>query len=156
MEIILQEMLERLSTMHRSLEKAITGLPNEALDWLPGPEMNSLGVLMAHTLGATRFWIGDVAGGDPSGRVREAEFMTTGVSAAELIAHSHEALAHSQSILSHLSLADLDAICKVPGSEREVTGAWAVLHALDHMALHVGHMEITRQLWDAHQAGRRE
>lgn len=156
MEIILQEMLERLSAMHRSLEKAIAGLPDGALDWSPGLEMNSLGVLMAHTLGATRFWIGDVAGGDPSGRVREAEFMTAGVSAAELIAHSHEALTHSQSVLSRLLLADLNAIRKVPGSDREVTGAWAILHALDHMALHVGHMEITRQLWDAYQAGQGE
>jgi len=26
--------------------------------------------------------------------------------------------------------------------------AWALLHALDHTAQHLGHMQITRQLWD--------
>lgn len=154
MEIILAEIVERLEAIHHAMEQAIADLPDEALDWSPGPEMNSLGVLMAHSLGSTRFWIGDVAGGDPSGRVREAEFRTAGVSAAALIAHSNEVLAHSQSVLSHLSLAELGAACKVPNSDREVTGAWAVLHALEHIALHAGHMEVTRQLWDMHQAGR--
>ncbi len=156
MEIILAEIVERLGAMHHAMEKAIADLPDEALDWSPGPEMNSLGVLMTHTLGSTRFWVGDVAGSDPSGRVREAEFRTEGVSAAALIAHSNEVFAHSQSLLSRLPLTELDNIRKVPNSDREVTVAWAILHALEHAAQHVGHMEITRQLWDTHQAGRGE
>lgn len=28
------------------------------------------------------------------------------------------------------------------------TVAWRLAHALEHTALHLGHMEITRQLWE--------
>jgi hypothetical protein len=26
--------------------------------------------------------------------------------------------------------------------------AWSLLHALEHTALHLGHMQLTRQLWE--------
>ena len=70
MEALLAALSERVETIHRNIEKAIDGLPAEALDWVPGPDMNSIAVLLAHTVGAERYWIGDLAGDDPSGRVR--------------------------------------------------------------------------------------
>ena len=148
MEIILRELLDRLSAVHQSLEKAIVDLPDEALDWLPGPEMNSIGVLVAHSLGSIRFWIGDVAGGSPSGRVRDAEFQSSGVTVARFVERSREIIAHSQSVLSNLTSVELNALRIVPKSDREVTVAWAILHALEHAALHAGHIEITRRLWE--------
>jgi hypothetical protein len=33
-----------------------------------------------------------------------------------------------------------------------MTVAWAVLHAVDHTALHLGHIQITRQLWEQRQS----
>lgn len=156
MEIIMAEVIERLEALHRAIEKAIDGLPDEALDWQPGAEMNSLGVLLAHTMGAQRYWIGDVAGGDDSGRDRESEFRSKGVDATELIERSRAILAHSRSVLTRLSPADLPIMREASLSGRRVTAAWAILHALEHTALHTGHIEITRQLWDAHQAGREE
>jgi hypothetical protein len=32
-----------------------------------------------------------------------------------------------------------------------ITAGWALNHALAHTALHIGHAQITRQLWDARQ-----
>lgn len=149
MDIVLVEIAERLEAMHRTIAGAIEGLPNEAFDWQPGPEMNSLGVLVTHTTGAQRYWIGDVAGDDDSGRDREAEFRTSGIGATELIERSQAVLAHSRSILAGLSPADLTVVRTIAPSGRRVTVAWAILHALEHTALHAGHIEITRQLWDA-------
>ncbi|NIU62141.1 MAG: DUF664 domain-containing protein, partial [Gammaproteobacteria bacterium] len=31
---------------------------------------------------------------------------------------------------------------------REFRVSWSLLHALDHVAQHTGHVQITRQLWD--------
>lgn len=149
MEIMLVEIAERLEAMQRAIEGAIEGLPDEALDWQPGPGMNSLGVLVTHTIGAQRFWIGDVAGGDDSGRNREAEFRANGIGAAELIERSRAVLTHSRSVLGGLSPVDLSVVRAVATSGRRVTTTWAILHALEHTALHTGHIEITRQLWDA-------
>ena len=45
MLLVLGEYLDRLEALHAGLEEAIAGLPVEALDWVPGPGMNSLAVL---------------------------------------------------------------------------------------------------------------
>ena len=155
MELLFAEIAERLSAIHQSLEKAIAGLPDEALDWSPGPGMNSMGVVMAHALGAERFWIGDVAGSEPSDRVRDAEFVASGVAVSAYVARSREVLAHSQTVLSRLSPAELNDKRIVSPVGREESLAWAVLHALEHSALHTGHIEITRQLWDQRAKGDR-
>jgi uncharacterized damage-inducible protein DinB len=139
---------DRLSALHRNIEKAIDGLPDEALDWSPGPDMNSIGVLLAHTLGSQRYWIGDIAGQEPSGRVRETEFEVRGLTTVEIRRHMSETLSHSQAVLARLSPDVLDQKRTPTIYGREVTVAFALAHALEHTALHTGHIEITRQLWD--------
>jgi hypothetical protein len=145
---ILKGYLERLQVLHSDIERTIEGLPLAVLDWAPGPHTNSLGVLAVHVAGAERYWIGDVVGRDPSGRDRAAEFRTRGLDAAVLKGRLAETLAHSQAVLEGLSLPDLEATYVSPRDGREFTGAWCLVHALEHIALHLGHMQITRQLWE--------
>ena len=85
MHQLFSDMQERFETLYRAIEAAVADLPAEALDWKPAPDMNSVTVLLTHTAGALRYWVGDVAGGRPSGRVRAAEFETRDVDAAELM-----------------------------------------------------------------------
>lgn len=148
---ILEGYWERLQALHEGIESAIEGLPLAALDWVPGPDMNSLGVLVTHVAGAERYWIGDVAGHDPSGRERAAEFRTQGVDAAALKTRLAETLAHSRAVLEKLTLPDLEARCVSPRDGRRFTVAWSLAHALEHTALHLGHIQITRQLWEQGQ-----
>ena len=146
--------LERLEFLHAEIGKMLDGLPPEALDWQPGPEMNSLAVLAVHTAGAERYWIGDVAGLDLSDRHRDAEFQTRGLDAAELQRRLANVLEHSRGVLEGLALDDLAAEHVSPrDKDRKFTVAWALLHALEHAASHLGHMQITRQLWEQ-RAGR--
>jgi hypothetical protein len=35
------------------------------------------------------------------------------------------------------------------------TGAYALVHAVEHTALHLGHMEITKELWEQYDWGRK-
>lgn len=148
---MLKDYFDRLQALHADIQRTIEGLPQDALDWSPGPDMNSLAVLAVHTAGAERYWIGDVAGQDPSGRDRAAEFRTQGMDAAALTARLDAALAHSRAVLEELTLSDLDALRPSSRDGREVTVAWALAHALGHTAVHVGHMQIIRQLWDQRQ-----
>ena len=113
--------------------------------------MNSLAVLVTHTASAERFWIGEMAGADPSGRDRAAEFRARGVSAAALSALLDETLAHSLAVLERLTAPDLEARRFSPVHQREYRVAWALVHALEHTALHVGQVQLTRQLWDRRQ-----
>ena len=46
---------DRLEELHRDMHQTLDQLPPEALDWNPGPEMNSLAVLASYTAGAERY-----------------------------------------------------------------------------------------------------
>jgi uncharacterized damage-inducible protein DinB len=146
--VILEDYGERLSALYAALLQTIEGLSPAALDWVPGPDMNSLSVLATHVAGATRYWIGDVAGQDRSGRDRGAEFRTRGLEAATLKVQLVGALEHSQRVLKGLTMADLEAPRISPRDGRRFSVAWCLAHALEHTALHLGHMQLTRQLWD--------
>lgn len=148
MDALMTTVEDRLVALHESMARALQDLPSEALDWVPGEDMNSLAVLAAHTAGSQRYWIGDVAGQEPSDRVRGDEFRTADVSASELQALLDAALAHSRTVLARLRSDELDESRESPMHDRPFTVGWALMHALEHTAVHTGHMELTRQLWD--------
>jgi uncharacterized damage-inducible protein DinB len=148
MEQLFTDMLERFEAFYGIIEKAVADLPAEALDWKPGREMNSIGVILAHTAGAWRYWVGDVAGGSPSGRVRAEEFETHGVDAAEMMARLRAAFDTSREVLASLEPSRLGEVRAAGMFDEEHTVGWALLHALEHTALHAGHIQLTRQLWD--------
>jgi len=139
---------ERLQSLHKGIAHTIDGLSTEALDWIPEPGMNSLAVLLVHLTGAERYWIGDVAGQDPSGRVRSTEFEVRDWNANDLQERLDQTLAHSLGVLNKLTLDDLDKPRQSPRDGEIYSVAWALAHALEHTALHLGHMQIGRELWD--------
>lgn len=140
-----------LDDQHRQIEQLIAGLPPEALDWRPvdgeGEATNSLAVLVTHTLGAERFWVAEVLGGQSLSRDRDAEFRVSGLDAAALRADLVWTEGLLRDVLTTTPAERLEASVTV--RERTVTCRWAVLHALDHTALHLGHMQLTAQLWRA-------
>ncbi len=144
----LKEFQERLAALHAGINKTLDDVSSEGLDWRPSSAMNSLGVLAAHVAGSERYWIGTVAGNDLLTRDREAEFRTVGGDAATLLKRLDEVLAHSQTIVSRLTPLDLEDGRVAPRDERNVTVAWALLHALEHTALHLGQMQLMRELWE--------
>ena len=142
--------LERLENLQNGLKEAIQDLPPEAADWSPGPEMNSIGVLIAHTAGSLRYWIGDVVLDEPSGRVRAHEFQTRGLSGAELLPRLDAALDYARSALLRMRVEDLAQ--EIHTEEGDVfTRGWALLHALEHSYLHLGHIQLTAQFWKENQ-----
>ena len=148
MDQLFQDLLQRFETIHKTIETDVADLPAEAIDWKPGPDMNSIAVILVHTAGSWRYWAGDVAGGLPSGRVRAEEFETFNVSAAEMLGRLNAALETTRQVLGQLDLSRLAEMRTVCMLNEERTVGWALLHALEHTALHAGHIQMTRQLWD--------
>ena len=140
--------LNNLQEYHDEIRTELKGLPPEALDWTPGPEINSLIILVIHLIGAERYWIGDVIAGEPSGRDREAEFKVKGLSEQELIQRLSNNEVFIQKALEPLALHQLEEERTSSRDGRSVTIGWVLCHVLKHTALHLGHMEITRQLWE--------
>jgi uncharacterized damage-inducible protein DinB len=141
------ELSDRFSELHADIGKVLDGLRSEALDWVPGPEMNSIAVLVIHLTGAEKYWIG-VAGNEPPERDRDAEFRTKDMGLEELKAHVGSTDDYTRQVLASLSLKDLEDERRSPRNNKTFTVGWCLAHALEHTALHAGHLQLTRQLWD--------
>jgi len=146
----IQGYLAALNELRAQVETLLEGLPAEALDWQPiqgEGEMatNSLAVLAAHLAGAETFWMKEIIARQPVQRNRDAEFQTRRADASKLKAELDVAGAVSKEVLSALKEGQMEEEREVRG--RKVTVRWAVLHVFEHTALHLGHMQLTRQLW---------
>jgi uncharacterized damage-inducible protein DinB len=148
--------LQMIEDLRGQVREMIAGLPSEALNWRPleGTEehaTNSLAVLAAHVAGAEHFWIGEVVGRLPPSRDRDAEFATAAASAAELTELLGQIGEETRQVFSALSEADLEGTRDAWG--RVIPVRWCILHVIDHTALHLGHMQLTHQLWMGGQPG---
>lgn len=148
-----EALADRFHELHGDIQRNLETLPSEALDWKPGPEMNSVSVIIIHLTGAERFLIGDVIMSDPSNRNREAEFRVAGMSKDDLIHRLTETETYIKAAFEKLSLADLETERTHHRHGNQVSVAWALLHALEHAATHVGHINITVQLWHQRSVG---
>lgn len=140
--------LEWLTGLQNRLHKEVQELPPAAMDWSPGPQMNpkmnSVAVLLVHLTSVLHEGI-DLALDEPPSRVRAQEFQTHGVSSAEMLQRLDRVIDYARNALPRLELADL---AKARTDEDgPVTCGWALLHALEHAYLHLGHLQITCQLW---------
>jgi len=148
MQTFFNEYIHLLQDCHNGILQAIDGLPSEALDWIPGQDMNSISVLVFHTTGSVRFWIGDIAAQESSNRDRDAEFRARGVDVDVLKKRLTDNLEYASAALEKMTLQDLETTRVRPSDGRELTVAWALLHALEHATSHLGHIQMTRQLWE--------
>ena len=142
--------LGRIQDLHRQITALIAELPIEALNWRPitGQDdhgTNSLAVLASHVAGAEHFWIAEMVGGGLETRDREAEFATVATNAGEILRFLEKTGQETQDVFSTLDELDLDGTRQVKG--RTVPVRWCLIHVVDHTALHLGHMQITYQLW---------
>ena len=151
MDTFFVDYLERMKALFREFEVAIADVPPEGLNWQPGPDMNSIAVLIIHTAGSTRFWIGDIALAESSNRDRSSEFAAHQLDATALQARLAEVERYIETALPRLTdLAEARPVRQF--DQEDTTVGWALLHALEHTAQHVGHVQMTRQLWEQHNA----
>ena len=141
-----EELYQRFHELHKEITQALEALPDEVMDWKPGEEMNSISVLITHLTGAERFLIGDIIMGEPSNRNREAEFEVDGLEKQALLDRISAVDAYIKSAFEKMSLADLETFRTHPRNGKQVSVSWAILHALEHTGIHLGHIELTIQL----------
>jgi uncharacterized damage-inducible protein DinB len=139
--------------LHGEIKRDLEALPPAALDWKPGPEMNSVAIIIVHLTGAERFLVGDVVMQESSNRNRDLEFQAQGMSKEDLFHRLDETEAYLGNAIGQLSLSDLETTRIHPRHGDQVTVSWALLHALAHTATHVGHINLTVQMWQQRSVG---
>jgi uncharacterized damage-inducible protein DinB len=119
------------------ITKCLELLSEEDVWWRPNAESNSIGNLILHLDGSTRMWVIAVAAGRPNQRDRDAEFAAReSASKAELLAHLRTTLTEVDDTLAALDEPVLLERRQWKGED--ITGLWAVMHAVEHFAMHTG------------------
>jgi uncharacterized damage-inducible protein DinB len=150
MDSELTNYLDRIEDLHNQISGVTAALPAQVLNWRPieakeDHSTNSLAVLVAHIAGAEHYWIAEVVGSRVRNRDREAEFATVAANAPEVLSLLDKTAQETREVFSTLSEANMNDPREENG--RTMSVRWCILHVIDHTALHLGHMQITYQLW---------
>ena len=145
-----QAYLTDFEELREQVKSLLEGLGQEALDWRPIEGVdelatNSLTAMVIHLAGSETYWMKEVIGGKKIVRDRDAEFVTKGLSVSELQTTIVAAAKMTVEILSPLTEKPLEEVRK--WRDRSVSVRWCILHVIEHYAQHLGHMQLTRQLW---------
>ena len=147
----IEQYLTRIEDLHSQIADIVRHLTAEALNWRPiegigDMATNSLAVLVVHIAGAQHLWIGEVVGKMPPTRDRDAEFAYVTESPDDPLEILEQVGVETRKILSTLSANQLNDSRQV--RDKTVPVRWSILHVIYHTALHIGHMQLTYQLWN--------
>ena len=130
------------------LVACLEGLDSDALNWKPLDDANSLYVLATHTMGNVRYNSLNVLCGQPITRDRDAEFVASGASSADIVAHWNELKVQISNAIEELPSTELD-------QERDhanygiISGRELLIVVARHAAEHYGQAQLTRDLANA-------
>ena len=142
-----QDFVDRIDDLRRQVKETIQGLDEQGLNWTPlAQDTNSVAVLMTHIAWTERFWTRQVIAGRDIGRNRDAEFIARAASPAELEELLDQAGQDTREALDPLTLEQLREQRTAIGRTFTVQGC--LLYLLEHLACHLGHMQLTRQMYD--------
>jgi uncharacterized damage-inducible protein DinB len=108
-----------------------------------GPSTNAVAALVVHCCEVTKAWWGHIGLGEPSVRDRETEFSRT-ATVAELYDMVEETLAAADGYLQRLGAGETTDNSNrelLPGGD--VSDASLVLHVVEEVFQHLGHIELT-------------
>ncbi|MDP3768399.1 MAG: DinB family protein [Dehalococcoidia bacterium] len=135
------------------LRSSVEGLDETQLNWRPpAPDANSIYVIAAHIMGNLEAWVLGIACGQPIERDRPAEFAAGGPDAHPILARAQELERRFEEALSALSSDGLGETREPPkslwgvGSPEPVSVREALMHTIEHAAMHLGQIEITRDM----------
>jgi len=143
------DVLERIG---RGVLAELEDLPDDVLNRaLDIRQTNTLFALATHLVGAGEFWVLVLAAGREFDRDREAEFHASGTY-AELAKRYNAWIAAVREVLANLGQDAFERLAEPPtafrGSlgDQPMTVRACVLHAVEHSALHLGQIQLTRSL----------
>jgi len=148
MDVEAQGLLTELSSVHKKAKAAVEKLGEAGINWRPpAADTNTVAVIVTHMCGSEAQWVVEYSGGTPSGRNRDSEFASPQKTVKGLVTLLDKAEASSQAALAKHTSASLSKPAITGRADFKGTVRDCVLHALAHESEHVGHLELTLQLW---------
>ena len=119
------------------IERCVSQLTPEQIWFRANDASNSIGNLLLHLAGSSRYWAIEVIGGEPIGRIRQQEFdRREPLSPDRLLADLRAAVADVDRRLAKVSAETL--LENRNSHDEEVTVLWCVFHIVEHFSMHTG------------------
>lgn len=129
------------------LIEALDALPPEAYMWRPpARDANTLAAIMAHAVSSAEWWVLSCVGNGPLERDRDSEFADQ-TPWPEMRARLQGWLAQAEHLLESMGPEHFQAISRHPAGDR--MNRRCLTHTMEHLGLHLGHVEITADWWHA-------
>jgi uncharacterized damage-inducible protein DinB len=136
----------------RQMRDLVDRLGDEAVNRRPfGANTNTVAALVIHCCGVGEFWLGCVGLGRPSDRDRDAEFTAT-ATVADLHAVIDASEAQLVADIRALDAGEGSGVDRAPADPLEDddhSDAALVLHVLEELYQHLGHMDLTADALNA-------
>ncbi len=128
--------------------EALDPLPPEAFQWTPPrPEANSLAAICSHAISSAEWWTLSCVGDAPLERDRDAEFAAAAQPWSEMRERFKRWLVDVEALVTPMMTEQLQAISRHPASDRMARRCFT--HTIEHLGLHLGHVELTIDWWKA-------
>jgi hypothetical protein len=131
---------------HRQLHEEIAGLDEAALNWAPGPETNSIGVVITHALGAEAEMLRNLLA-IPTQRDRDSEFAPRVHRPEALEDLIDRAEADWEALTPRLGESELHAKIARPGKPIPQSGLFWLVRNYGHLREHIAQIRLTKQLY---------
>lgn len=132
------------------LRDAVTGADAAVLNTKPaGDDTNAIAALVAHALGAARLLVAVAVDAPHPHRDRPGEFATTVPGPEALLAMIDAQVVEVTATLDRALAVDWSATRSFPradGSTAEMTAAFALMHAIDHLRGHADEASLSRHV----------
>ena len=140
---------EAFHTHWEQVRATIQNLPAAALNWRPlEQDTSSAVVIVTHMCGLASLVVYQVLTGMDVHRERAAEFQATATTTEELLSLVDRTEAHDRSALDNATASSLNDTVTLPGREPMSRRVY-VIQAIRHLGEHLGHLQLTMQLWSA-------
>ncbi|MDQ3695192.1 MAG: DinB family protein [Chloroflexota bacterium] len=146
MDPVVMTAREHLKLTRDAYRETVRGMGKEALNWRPGPDTNPAAVLIVHIAGSERELLHTIRGLTVE-RDRDAEFRATAETDAELLAKLDAMDALFEEMAPHITADDL-ASPRTRWNGTTNTGLYWLLHDVSHLREHLGHIQLTKQLYE--------
>ncbi len=136
--------LQEMDELRQQLVETVNPMTDDQVNAAVAGFTNTVGTIVRHLAGSEKYWIGEIVGGRPAHRNRDAEFGRDRLTKSDVLAQIEQAGVLTRDVLSAMTPQDWTAaveIKRTTGTIRRTKG-YAVIHAVAHLSYHLGQLKL--------------
>lgn len=144
-----RDLLAEIERAREATKNVVRKAGDAGVVWSPGvADANSIAVIVTHMCGSEAQWVHKYVGGRPVERNRDSEFKSPITTAKGLLEALDKAGVATRKALEKETSQSLDRAISTHNPQIAKNARDCILHSLSHQSTHVGHLELTLQLWE--------